>query len=139
MPSLADNSDYASLEYIKEVKGQSSSAIYDGVKLWIAENFKSAKHVIDFEDREHGVLIGNGVLPNIMLDSGLIQMPEQASFKMKVEVKDGKMRLTFTQFEIVGRPNSTLYKSEATQIRSRLTGFGDDIVKYLESKKSADF
>ena len=137
--STADASDYANIEYVKDVKGLKAPAIYAGVKLWIAENFRSAKHVIDLEDREHGILIGNGVLPNIMLDTGMVQMPQQASFKMKVEVKDEKMRLTFSQFEIGGRSNSTLYKSETAQIKIRLMTFGDEIVLYLESNKSSDF
>ena len=139
MPAVAEPTDYQSLEYVRDVKGLKAPAIYDGVKLWIAENFRSAKQVIDLDDRERGILIGNGVLPNVILDSGIVQMPLQASFKMKVEVKDEKMRLTFSQFEIVGRANSTLFKSEAVQIRSRLAAFGDQIVRHLESRKISDF
>jgi len=92
-PAPADQSDYSAFDYVTNIDGFNKDALYDGVELWIAENFKSAKHVIDFENKEQGIIIGNGSVSGIILDGGMVKLPEDASFKMKVEVRDNKIRL----------------------------------------------
>lgn len=140
MPPLANASEYEGFNYVTEVEGVKQAELYNGVRLWIAENFKSAKQVIDLENREDGILIGNGVIPNIKFDGGMgIVIPNNASFKMKVEVRDGKIRLTFTQFQIEGRYNSTLFKQEAVQIKAVISRFGDGIAQSLKNKSTKEF
>lgn len=136
---LAQPSDYTAVEYVAEVPGLSRTEIYDGLKYWIAENFRSAKQVIDYEDRANGVFIGNGVIPNIILSSGLAQIPLNGSFKMKAEAKDGKFRLTFSQFEIIGRTNSVMYTTEIEQMKSRLNASGPSALEFLQHRRKADF
>ena len=138
-PAPADQSDYAGFDYVTSVEGVGRDALYDGTKLWIAENFRSAKAVIDFENKEQGIIICNGVLPNIILDTGLVKMPQNASFKMKVEIKDAKMRLSFTQFQIEGRMNASLFKTEVEQMKTRLSTFGVEIARSLSSGRASNF
>jgi len=45
---------------IVEMPGFSKDKIYNATKIWIAENFGSAKAVIEHDDKEGGTLIGNG-------------------------------------------------------------------------------
>jgi hypothetical protein len=139
MPAPADQSDYAGFEYVTNVEGLKKDALYEGVKLWVAENFRSAKQVLDFENKDQGIIICNGVIPNIVLDTGMIKMPQQAAFKMKVEVKDDKMRLSFTQYQIIGRTNDSLFKDEVAQIRAQLSKFGDSIAIYLKNPRDKSF
>lgn len=138
-PKVATEADIAPIEYVVPVPGLKAGEIFDGTKLWIAENFRSAKHVIDLEDRGAGLIVGNGILPNVMLKSGFVTMPLEAEFKVKVEIKDGKMRLTFSHFKIASRSSSMLWKQEADQIRPRLAAFGGEIAKYLGAPKNSDF
>ena len=136
-PAPADQSDYAGFDYVTDINGLKKDAIYEGVELWIAENFKSAKHVIDLENKEQGIIVCNGVISNIILDMGAIKMPLEASFKMKVEVKDGKMRLSFSAYQITMRQNTILYKMEAEQIKAKLSKFGGEIATYLKTEKKS--
>ena len=137
IPPAADPSDYAGFDYVTNIEGMKKDVIYEGVKLWIAENFKSAKQVIDLENKEQGIIVCNGVLPNIILDGGMVKMPLEASFKMKVEVKDGKMRLTFSAYQITMRHDTSLYKMEAEQIKAKLSKFGEEIAMYLKTEKKS--
>ena len=138
-PRLAQPADYAAVEYVAEVPGLKAPEVYDGLKYWIAENFRSAKQVIDYEDRANGVIIGNGVVPNIILSSGLAQISLNGSFKMKAEAKEGKFRLTFSQFEIVGRTNSVMYTTEIEQMKARLNTLGPSAVDFITHKRKAEF
>jgi len=127
------------LQYVIEIEDLSSEQIYSGIKLWVAENFKSAKRVIDYEDEDKGIIICNGILSNIILKSGLVTLPQQAEFKMKIEAKDGKARLTFSDYKIVTRNNSSLYETEVVQIDDKLKSFESRIIKYLKTDSADDF
>ena len=48
---------------VVEAPGHSKDDIYTATKVWIAENFKSAKSVIELDSKEDGIIIGNGVIP----------------------------------------------------------------------------
>ncbi|MDZ8118492.1 DUF4468 domain-containing protein [Pontiella agarivorans] len=133
------DTDRADLQYVVTLTDHSSEDIYTGLKLWVAENLKSAKAVIDYEDKEKGIIICNGIVPNIILKSGLSSIALQAEFKMKIEVKEGKARFTFSDYGIVGRHSSTLYESEVSQIDTKLKAFETSIVEYLNAKPNNDF
>jgi len=138
-PVPAAPSESADFDYVVNLEGFKKEAIYEGVQQWIAENFRSAKHVIEYENKEQGVIIGNGVLSGIILDSGMVQLPETASFTMKVEVRDNKMRLSFSKLQIVGRVNSTFFTFETVEIKRQLMQFGDEIAGYLKKSKDKNF
>ncbi len=57
---------------------------------FIAENFRSAKAVIEYQDRETGRIIGNG---STTVSDGLMNRP--ATFIMIIDVKDKKYRITY--------------------------------------------
>ncbi len=140
LPETASSSERAGFDYVTNIDGIGAAAIYDGVKLWIAENFRSAKQVIDLDDREQRIIVGNGVLSNIIYEGGMgVRLAQQAEFKMKVEVKEGKIRLSFSQYRIVGRMDDSITKSETMQIHSELARFGDQIAQFLKKKKEDAF
>ncbi|MDP1586302.1 MAG: DUF4468 domain-containing protein, partial [Prosthecobacter sp.] len=45
---------------VYELPGHTSTQIYDGIRIWISENFRSGKAVTDLADKERGIIIGNG-------------------------------------------------------------------------------
>jgi len=44
-------------ERIVEAPGYSKEQIFNGTKIWIAENFKSAKAVLEYENKDAGTII----------------------------------------------------------------------------------
>jgi len=73
---------------------QSKEAIFEKSKQWIALNFKSAKAVIEYDNKAEGVIIGNGSIarPTSSVNitgTGLI------TFTMREDIKKGRARLTF--------------------------------------------
>ena len=62
----------------------------------LAESSRSSKSVIDLKDKELGTIIGNGT-STLGIAWG-VNVP--MSFKLKIEVKDNKYRLTFSQVQL---------------------------------------
>ncbi|MBN1404781.1 MAG: DUF4468 domain-containing protein [Opitutales bacterium] len=76
MPEAATPYSCDGIEYVIELDGMTRNEIFDGVELWIAENFTSSKAVIDLKNKEQGVIIGNGVLTGATRTSGMCQLSE---------------------------------------------------------------
>lgn len=77
-----------------EMPEKPAHLIYEKSKQWIALNFKSAKAVIEYDNKAEGVIIGNGSIarPTSAVNitgTGLI------TFTMREDIKEGKARLTF--------------------------------------------
>ncbi|MBD1584926.1 DUF4468 domain-containing protein [Pseudoalteromonas sp. S16_S37] len=49
-------------EKVVDAPSYSKDQIYTSTKIWIAENFKSAKSVIELDSKEDGIIIGNGII-----------------------------------------------------------------------------
>lgn len=89
------------VEIVKEVPLLKSD-IYDQTVIWFAENFKSSKAVIEMKDKDLGVIIGNAAMDvNISLTKWLPAVYTPFTFKMKVEMKDKKFRMTFSNVKMV--------------------------------------
>lgn len=89
-----------------EVPGFSKDRIFDGTKIWIAENFRSAKAVLEYENKEAGTIIGNGVtqLPCTGL-ACVSSSDRKIHFTMRVDIKENKFKTTFTNLQL-SRPPS---------------------------------
>lgn len=87
-----------SYQKIIELPAQSKGHIYEKSRQWIAERFKSAKSVIEYENKEEGVIIANNSMTRpesvVHISGGSI-----ITYTMKEEIKDNKARLTFNNFE----------------------------------------
>ncbi len=93
------------LSVVHEIPGVTKDRIFESSKIWIAENFRSAKKVIEYENKTDGVLIGNGSIK--MPCSGLECLAKSdwtASFTMRVDMKDDKIRLTYTNLGLSWPP-----------------------------------
>ncbi|MGA9363065.1 MAG: DUF4468 domain-containing protein [Bacteroidota bacterium] len=79
-------------EFIVAFPGLQKQKIFDGTLKWIANTFRSAKAVIEYQDKESGSVIGNGIIsmkPEGSAFSG------DVSFTMNVDSKDEKARIRF--------------------------------------------
>lgn len=64
--------------------------IYEKCLQWIAQYFKSAKAVLEYQDKEAGKIIGNGTT-NIL--NVMVEIP--VTFTMEITIKEGKFRIVF--------------------------------------------
>jgi Domain of unknown function (DUF4468) with TBP-like fold len=67
--------------------------LFDAAVLWLAETARSSKAVIDLKDKELGTIIGTATT-SLNIAWG-VNVP--MSFKLRIDVKDNKYRLTFSQ------------------------------------------
>lgn len=100
-------------------EGVSADDLYSRAKLWAATTYRSAKTVVDLEDRDAGRLMVKGrmTIPYAGLSSMDIR------YQVLVEVKDGRFRYTLTDLELVGTGGSpTASTPFESQFKNALVG-----------------
>lgn len=134
-----------------EAPGYTKDQVYSAARMWIAQNFKSAKAVIEYENKDEGVIIGNGNMAypcsgmKCMLTSDW-----RVPFTMKVETKEGRLRLTFTNIHLAWPPRYSSgisspahdgpvqNRKDLDAIRPRLLELGDQIVASMGQVKASE-
>ena len=136
-------------EIVVNAPGYSKEQIFNGTKIWIAENFNSAKAVLEYEDRVAGVLIGNGIIPYPCRGLECIGREDwKVPFTMRVDIKDQKFRLTFSNLHVSWPPSySRTYgaipgnnvpigtRNTLDAVRPRLLNLGDQLLDSLGKEK----
>lgn len=79
-------------EYVIDYPGITKDEIFERAIKWIALNFKSAKQVIDYQDKSAGSIIAKGILPEVSLEGRYVDI----SFTLSIDVKENKARYVFT-------------------------------------------
>jgi len=105
--SLNEQSEGNPLTYfqIAEVPNMPKDQLYDRIKQWLANVFKSLQNVSQLDDKANGVFIGHGNMSwksktfSMQCSSGYI------NFEMKIQVKDNKFKMQMSDFthEAAGR------------------------------------
>ncbi len=72
-------------------EGASAADLFVRAKTWVATEFRSAKDVIQLDDKESGQLIVKAIMPESYLSQ-----PVNFWFTTTIEVKDGRFRYTIT-------------------------------------------
>lgn len=136
---------------VYEAPGFAKDALYEKVKIWITQNFKSAKAVIEYDNKADGTVIGNGSVNYPC--SGIMCMSQSGwmvPFQMKVDMKDNKFKVTFTNIRISTTASTTMYgtfpasereiwqQSDYDLIKPILLNFGNDIKTSLAKNTKAD-
>jgi len=141
------------IEQVFEAPGYEKSQIYDAAKVWIAENFRSAKAVMEYDNKEEGTLIGNGLIayPCKGAFDCLAKPDWKVRFTMRVDTKDGRFRLTFSNVGLVwpaavhngvvsrandGSPLNS--QKDRDKISAALLDFGPQIQAALGKEKADD-
>ena len=138
-------------EQVYEVPDQTRDQVFSAARMWIAENFKSAKAVIEYENRDEGTIIGNGVVQYPCKGMAcMLKADWTVPFTMRVDTKDGKFRLTFTNIHLAwpARYSSGIRtdaadfpvrrQSDMDIIRPKLLAMGDEIKAQIESGKTSN-
>ena len=99
---------------IFESPGQPKDFLYEKVRDWMALNFKSSDKAIEYENKQEGTIIGHGSIkyPCVGLEC-LFRYDWTVPFTMRVETKDNKFSLTYSNLRIDWPPhaNSLSYRS----------------------------
>lgn len=77
---------------VVEVSGLSQQELFDKTRQWFSQYFVSGESVVDYENREIGTIIGNGISQVGRDPFGMIGY--SIHYNIKIETKDGKFRAT---------------------------------------------
>lgn len=130
-----------------EVPGYSKDQIFTATKIWLAEHFRSSKSVIEYENKDDGTLIGNGVIryPCSGLEC-VAKSDWSVPFTMRVDMKDQKFKLTFSNVRISwppsynrtfgaqpGRDGPINLMSDLDAIKPKLLDFGGELATSIRT------
>ncbi|HFU2857263.1 TPA: DUF4468 domain-containing protein [Enterobacter cloacae] len=85
---------------VVEFQGMKKDAIFNNSKIWVAKSFTSANDVIQYADKEQGSIVGKGTMdyPCEGFNDCLANAGATVKFTMKIDSKDDKARVTFSDF-----------------------------------------
>jgi hypothetical protein len=107
--------------------------------LWIAESFRSARDVIQLQDKELGTIVGNGAYD---MNVGLSFMPVRipVTYKMRIDVRDNRYRMTFSDVRLMldggAKPiEDTNRESNERSMREHFQKLADSLDGHLAQPK----
>jgi hypothetical protein len=119
---------------IVNVDSTNLKELYVRAHTWFANNFKSAKSVIQLDDKEAGKIIGKGYfLAGIpKSNSGVVKSAISVSvyFTVDIQVKDGRYRYLFSDFSCI--------RFEATEYETTYDLLSTSFIKNAIWQKSLD-
>lgn len=95
---FANAQDRLTFDKVIQVEEIDKDNIYLGLKEWFALNFVSSKNVIELEDKEAGIIIGN---TNVNYSKGSFTYAcykGWLNYTIKVQCKDGRFKVDVTNF-----------------------------------------
>lgn len=102
---LDDNGNVTFVKIV-EVPDLKNDEIYNRALNYFTYNYVSGKSVIQVQDKENGLIVGKGVYNDVHIGISLIATYVDAWHILRVDVKDGRVRviITLTEYEkkIVG-------------------------------------
>lgn len=131
---------------VYEAPGASKEQIFTASKIWIAENFRSAKAVIEYENKEDGTLIGNGIVSYPCDGLGCLGKSDWSlPFTMRMDMKDSKFKLTFSNLRITFPPSNgqrgldrpLTVRGEIEDAKPKLLALGNDLVAAIKKNGAA--
>lgn len=110
-------------------------AIFSGAQEWMALTFNDSKQVIEYKDIASGKIIGKGSIrysPDIFLSIPI-------RFTMVIEIKDGKYRATYSDYECAlnCHPSYSTAKEYVDLIKQRISALDGNLFNYLEGKSKS--
>ena len=117
----------------------SKDEIFIRTMKWMTKTFQSAKSVIQYQDKEAGIVTGNG---KIDMNNPVTKV--YMDFVLTIEIKEGKVRLTFDNLStstIVGAETTTRPIYEGPGVQNEISKRLDPLVESYsqEMSNSSDF
>lgn len=125
--------EQARFEQVCNTPGLAKDKVYDKTLQWISRNFKSAKSVIEYQDRNAGTIIGNG-RTNF---GNFVEIP--VSFTMEITIKDGKYRVVFDNLvawwgKYQNMPNSIQGADNLAEVHAKFAEMCYGLHEYIYKK-----
>lgn len=118
-------------------------ALFNQTVLWMAESFQSSKETIELKDKELGTIIGNASTNvDIGLSSFLPSVLVPVTFKLRIDVKDSKYRMTFSNVKMdfdesgVFPIEKTKRNSTEPKVRARFELITNSLDAYLATPRT---
>jgi hypothetical protein len=110
------------------VPGTTKGQIFEGVKKWIATNFRSTKAVLQYENQKEGVILGNDVILNV-------KRHWDVGFTMRVDVKAESFRISFHNLYWKGKGGEVPFckQKEYDAVQPILSRYGPELYTYLNT------
>ena len=100
MPNFASVDDLT-IRKIANVPGLSKNQLFDKSKIWLAENFVSSQDVIQYENKEDGIIVGKGSIPHYRTTLiGPVRVGN-LGFTLVINTKDNKIRVTIKDIHVM--------------------------------------
>lgn len=128
------------VQIVYEAPGLVRDQIASATKLWIAENFRSARNVIDHEDQAEGLLVAKGAIPYPCsgfecVAKGTWSVP----FTMRIEMRDQRYRVTFSNIMLSMPELAEIWmKSDYRAIHPKLRELGDSLKTAVTAPKKKE-
>lgn len=133
-PRNALNNNEGQWEYVETHSTTKDSAFAQTIE-WISINFKSAKTVIQFQDKESGKLVLKGLEPFTNM-----YRTDYCNYTLTISIKDQKMRFRYELGEIVKESGGGFpATSEMSIIEKSFISTKDSIIESIKKNKSDDF
>ena len=118
------------LQRVVEVPKVSKSILFDRSRMWYASAFARANSVIQYENKENGTIMGNGVVSDSI---GMV--PHYLKFAVATESKDGKSRIKITgqSYSAAGPGDFPVQARIWNNFNGQLTELMDSYEQYLKS------
>ncbi len=142
-----------SVDSVFVAEGMTKDSIYDGAKAWMAEKFKSSKTGIETEELGGGRGDGKGSMryPPYAGLGHLVKANWKVLFTMRVDVRDEKFRLTFSDLQLAwqasyntlsgmqpaNRGSPLAAQNDLDLVRPALLAFGEEIKASLTRQKAS--
>ena len=111
---------------VYDVPNLKKDEIFERSKIWIAKTFKSAKAVIEYEDKETGVIVGNGAV-TCHANAGLAEF--NVLFTLEEEIKDGKIRIKINNVHT--QRGIKFYEAYKQEAMAKIEALKQDLHDYL--------
>jgi len=120
------------VQSIQEIS-KSKTELYKLSNEWMAKSFKSSKQVIQYQDKDEGIIVGKG-----FIGITYTLFPMDTWFTMTIEIKDNKARVTFEDIYISQKVNyqtqetPVTNKAQMDKVRPELEKLITDLSDYLQ-------
>ena len=98
---------------VVQVDSINKDELYKRAKRWFIETYKSAKDVIQLDDKENGEVIGKGFFEIYWQVTFMSGQNINVWQTMKIQVKDGRYRYEITDFNVKYYVSASQYSSGA--------------------------
>jgi hypothetical protein len=92
LPRINDKVTY---QDVVDIPGKTQKEIHNALRIWFLETFKNSEKVIELDDKENGIIAGNGVF-RIYAKYMTAITSQYVNFSLRFDIKDEKFRYTIS-------------------------------------------